>query len=166
MYVEIHIPAFRVDELEDDKRNVTVEEHTPTRVVIRKDVTENPNFDAYLQPKADLLYNELGHGGKFSYGGVRYERTTAECSLEFECYPSELRKAAQKRASEDWCHEVQTLADWTHRAEGRYPELARTLQTALDEASDDNPDAEYRKQVGGGADVMKDTTDGSLGGEA
>jgi len=164
MYVEIQIPAVRVETVENDSDYRTVEEQTPTRVVIREDVTENPNFDAYLQPLADLLYDYIGKSGGFSYGGNDYERTTAECSIEFGCHPDELRKAAQKRASEDWCHEVQVLAEWTHRAEGEYSDLAQTLQLALDEASEEAPDAQYRKEVGGGADLMEDTTDGSLDG--
>lgn len=166
MNVEIQIPATRVETLENDRQNETVEEHTPTRVVIRKDVTGNPNFDAYLRPKCELVYDELGHGGRFTYGEVKYERTTGEASIEFECYPDELREAAAIRASEDHAHEVQVLAEWTYRAESEYPEVARRLQTALDKASDDNPEAQYRKEIGGGADLMKDTTDGSLEGGA
>ena len=163
MNVEIHIPAVRVDTLEDDLESETIEEHTPTTVVIRKDVTANPNFDYYLQPSADLLFNYFGRSGNFSYGEVEYQRTTAECSIEFDCYPDELRLAAQKRASEDWCHEVQVLGDWTYRAKDRHESLAQTLQVALDAASEESPDAQYRMEIGGGADLLEDTTDGSLG---
>jgi putative hemolysin len=165
MNVEIHLPAVRVDTIENEQSNRTVEQHTPTTVVIRKDVTENPNFDYYLQPLADLLYDYLSRGRDFSYGGVEYQRTTAECSIEFDCYPYELRAAAQKRADEDRCHEVQVLADWTYRAGGQHHKIARRLQSALNEASAENPDAQYCKEIGGGADLMEDTTDGSLGSE-
>jgi hypothetical protein len=166
MNVEIHIPAVRVDTIENDQSNRTVEQHTPTTVVVRKDVTENPNFDYYLQPLADLLYDYLGYGGDFSYGGNTYLRTTAECSIEFECYAGELHVAAAKRASEDSCHVVQVLAEWTYRAEDRYESLAQNLQIALNAASEEAPEAQYRKEIGGGADLMEDTTDGSLGDDA
>ena len=114
----------------------------------------------------DLLYDYLGYGGDFSYGGNTYLRTTAECSIEFECYAGELHVAAAKRASEDSCHVVQVLADWTFRAGGQHHTIAQRLQSALNEASDKNPDAQYRKEIGGGADLMEDTTDGSLGDDA
>ena len=156
MNVEIHIPAVRVDTLEDELESETIEEHTPTTVVIQEDVTANPNFDYYLQPLADLLCDYLGRGGTFSYGGAEYQRTTAECSIEFECYPDELRLAAQKRAGEDWCHEVQVLADWAHRVEDRHESLAQTLQVALDAASEEAPDAQYRIEIGGGASLGDD----------
>lgn len=166
MNVEIHIPATRVETLEDERNHKTVEEHTPTRVIIRKDVTENPNFDFYLQPKGEIVYNELGRGGTFSYGGVEYERTMAQAEIEFECYVGELHEAAANRASEDSCHVVQVLADWTYRAEGEHHEVAQKLQTALDAASEEAPKAQYRKEIGGGADLMENTTDGSLEGGA
>lgn len=167
MNVEIHVPAVRVEELDDNTNSrTTIETRDETTVVIRRDVTENPNFDHYLRPKGDLLYDYFGHSGKFSYGGVAFNRTDEDAHLEFNVYPSELREAAQRRAGEDWCHEVHVLADWTYRAEGRYNDLAEVLQDALDEAMKENPEAQYRKKVGGGANVMEDTTDGSLEGPA
>lgn len=166
MNVEIHIPVIQVEQVEDKRVSdrTTIEAHTETTLVIREDVTANPNFDYYLQPVGDLLYDYTG-SGDFAYGGTKFNRTTDDAWLEFDCYPDQLRTAAQQRASEDWCHEVQVLAEWTHRAEsGEHDNLARRLQTALDEASEESPDAEYRKEIGGGADLMEDTTDGSLGG--
>jgi hypothetical protein len=166
MYVEIHIPAIRVEEIETNTNSqTTIETRDETTVVIQRDVSGNPNFDYYLQPKADLMWDYFGHTGEFAYGGMKFNRTSEPTSLKFECYPDELREAAKKAASEDFCHEVQILAEWTWLAEGRYPDLAEYLQKALDDASDDNPDAEYSKEYNGGADPCVDTTDGSLGDE-
>lgn len=166
MNVEIHIPAVRVEEIETQTNDrTTIETRDETTVVIRHDVTENPNFDHYLQPKGDLLYQYFGHSGRFSYGGVSFNQTD-DATIEFECYPSELRDAAQVRANEDWMHEVQVLADWINRAEGRYDSLKGCLEDALDEASEESPEAQYRIESGGGADLMVDTTDGSLEGGA
>lgn len=165
MYVEIHVPAVRVEELDDETNDrTTIETHDETTVVIRHDVTKNPNFDHYLQPKGDLLYDYFGHNGKFSYGGVAFNCTDEEPWLEFQCYPSELREAAQKRAAEDWCHEVQTLAEWLSTAQGRHEELAGCLEEALELASEENPEAQYKVEYGGGANLAVDTTDGSLEG--
>lgn len=141
MYVEIHIPTIRIDTIENKKRNEVVEERTPTDLVIRTDVSGNPNFDCYLQPKGDLLYNYFGHSGEFSYGGNEYQRTTGEITVEFDCYPDQLRNAASKRAGEDVSSEAKVLADWKKRAEREYPKLASKLQAAIDQLNHEGSQA-------------------------
>lgn len=167
MNVEIHVPAIRVEQLETETNSHTIiETRDETTVVIRHDVTRNPNFDYYLQPKADLLYNYFGHSGRFSYGGVDFNRTNEDVTLNFNCLSGELHIAAQERASEDSKHVTQVLAEWTYLAESNdYDELATELQEALDAASEEAPEAEYRKEIGGGADVMQNTTDDSHDGK-
>lgn len=166
MNVKMHIPVVRIDEIETETNSRTeIQTHTETTLVIRHDVTANPNFDYYLQPKADLLYDYIGTSGKIAYGGVKFNVRDEEPWIEFSSYAGELREAAKKRASEDGCHELQTLASWFSQARDRYETLATHLSKAIEKADDEHPDAEYHIQYGGGANEMEDTTDGSLGGK-
>lgn len=76
------------------------------------------NVDHYLNAPADWLDGYPTEVHADGDEDIVLHTGYADVDVTFELYQDEVRKGAQKRAAEDFTHEVRTLAEWTWLAGG------------------------------------------------